>query len=47
MLKKLKSLFGKEQEEENENLKAMKELYEQNNELLLYLMKKNMERIEK
>ena len=46
MLEKLKSLFGKEQEE-NENLKAMKELYEQNNELLLYLMKKNMERIEK
>ena len=43
MLEKLKSLFGKEQEEESENMKAMNELYEQNNELLLYLMKKNME----
>lgn len=47
MLEKLKSLFRKDQKEENENMKAMKELYEQNNELLLYLMKKNMEGIEK
>lgn len=43
MFDKLKKLFRKEQEEESENIKHMKELYEQNNNLLLYLMEKNME----
>lgn len=47
MIEKLKSLFRKEQEEESENIRHMKELYKQNNELLLYLMEKNMEGIEK
>lgn len=47
MIEKLKSLFRKEKEEKNENIKRMKELYKQNNELLLFLMEKNMEGIEK
>lgn len=47
MLEKLKSLFRKEKEEKNENIKRMKELYKQNNEFLLYLMEKNMDGIEK
>lgn len=46
MLEKLKNLFRKEKSE-SENIKCMKELYKQNNELLLYLMEKNMEGIEK
>ena len=47
MLEKLKSLFRKEKEEKNENIKRMKELYKQNNEFLLYLMEKNMDGIVK
>lgn len=43
MLEKLKSLFRKEKEEKNENIKRMKELYKQNNELLLQLLEKSEE----
>lgn len=42
MLEK-KSLFRKEKEEKNENIKCMKELYKQNNELLLQLLEKSEE----
>ena len=43
MLEKLKSLCRKEKEEENENIESMKELYKQNNELLLQLLEKSEE----
>ena len=42
MLDKLKKLFGKEKPE-SENIERMKELYKQNNELLLQLLEKSEE----